>query len=151
MIGTSNSVVSDLAGRGFQVRDLFVKFFDLLFDPSQPGFDSRPSEMTTATPIAVWLGEYTFQIRGRRARAPSRRSPRRSELARALSDVEPAEAAASSANQRGHRSLVARVDPLQAVDPVEGPIGGEDGVDAAVDREGGENSVARVQVRMSLE
>ena len=50
-----------------------------------------------------------------------------------------------SGDKRGDGSLVSRVDALEAIDSIESSVGGEDGVDAPVDREGGEDGVARVE------
>src|SRR5665811_1166615 len=53
--------------------------------------------------------------------------------------------------QRRNRLLVRRVDPLEAVDLVEGAVGGEDGVDPAVDRQGGEDGIAGIKALVELE
>ena len=54
-------------------------------------------------------------------------------------------------NQSGDGSVVSWVDALQASDFVEGAIGGEDGVDVAIERNGCENGVAGVKAGMGLE
>lgn len=58
---------------------------------------------------------------------------------------------ATSADQCRDGSLVGRIDSFQAIDSVEGSIRGEDRVDSAIDREGGEDGVASVELAMRFE
>lgn len=53
--------------------------------------------------------------------------------------------------QCGDGLLVGRIDSLQAANPLESAIRGEDGIDAAVDGQGGEDGVAGVELWMGLE
>ena len=54
-------------------------------------------------------------------------------------------------DQRDDVLPVSGIDALQPVDAVEGAVGRQDRVDAAVDRERGENGVTGVEVSVNLE
>jgi hypothetical protein len=59
--------------------------------------------------------------------------------------------AADSADQARDGSLVGGIDPLLALDFVEGPIRREDRVDSAIDREGREGGILGFEALVSLE